>query len=142
MVKSLYSKVARINSNLSVSTLIKKIKESLPGSLRVKLPKEIGVVEIRPSQSSLFNKIYRGRKKSTNVLSFYYGSGYGEILVCPEIIRQEAKKQDNSFQYQMTWMILHGILHLAGVHHENSRALAKKAELIEQKILGKIGNDL
>lgn len=123
---------------MSAPTLVKKIKEVLPKSVRVKLPKRIEVVEVKLGQSSLLNRIYRGHKKPTNVLSFLYSLDYGEILVCPILIREEAKKQGNSYKYQMTWMILHGMIHLAGLHHEKSRLLSEKTEELEQKILDRL----
>ena len=94
--------------------------------------------EVSERESRKFNQKYRGKNKPANVLSFCYSKDYGEILVCPSVIRKEAKKQKNSYAYQMTWMILHGMLHLGGLHHEKSSALAKKAERIEKEILQKI----
>lgn len=126
-------------NNLPLTRLLKKIKDNLPRSIFIRLPKKIGVMKIRSSRSSLFNHIYRGYRKPTNVLSFYYGPDYGEILVCPEIVRKEAREQGNSYKYQMTWMVLHGIIHLAGIHHEESRAIATKAAHIENRVLKQLG---
>lgn len=114
------------------------IRKFIPQTLQKRLPKEIKIVEISESKSRKFNREYRKKNKPANVLSFLYGSDYGEILVCPEIVQKEAKKQRNSYKYQMTWMVLHGILHLAGLHHEKSRNTAKIIEKLEQRILGKI----
>jgi|GEM_PF-1119003 len=60
---------------------------------------------------------------------------YGEIIVCPSLIRVEAKAQQHTFEYQMTWMIAHGMIHLSGLHHEVSAADSKKSEALEKKIL-------
>lgn len=60
--------------------------------------------------------------------------------MCPGVIRREAKKQENTYKYQMTWMILHGMLHLTGLHHEKSKIAAKKVEQLEEKILHRIFN--
>ena len=60
---------------------------------------------------------------------------YGEIIVCPAVIRREAKAQKHSFDYQMTWMILHGMIHLAGVHHERSQLTTERVEILEKNIL-------
>ncbi|TSD04701.1 MAG: hypothetical protein Greene071436_79, partial [Parcubacteria group bacterium Greene0714_36] len=54
---------------------------------------------------------------------------------CPAIIRAEAKTQNNSFEYQMTWMIVHGMIHLSGLHHEESKVAEKKFSRIEHKVL-------
>ena len=63
---------------------------------------------------------------------------YGEILTCPEVIKREAKEQGNTQEFQMTWMIVHGMIHLAGVHHEKSSIAEKKVGEIERKILSKL----
>lgn len=121
-----------------MSSTYLKIRKLIPASLREKLPKEIGIVEIGTGESRRLNKIYREKDKPTNVLSFFYGKEYGEILVCPFVVKKEAKIQKNEYQYQMTWMILHGMLHLAGLHHEKSQALAERVLRIESKILKRI----
>ncbi len=63
---------------------------------------------------------------------------YGEIIVCPGIIRAEAKAEKHRFQYQMTWMILHGMIHLSGLHHEASVSTAERVGEIERIILSKL----
>lgn len=111
----------------------KKIVKYLPSSLRKKLPKEIAVVTMKEAESRRLNRIYRKKDKSTNVLSFRYDDTYAEILICPSVIRREAKKQGNTFDYQMTWMVVHGMLHIAGIHHEHSLAAVKRVEDFEKK---------
>ena len=86
----------------------------------------------------LLNRVYLKKGKLANVLSFRYGLDYGEILVCPEVIRREAKEQGNTYKYQMTWMILHGILHLAELHHEESKRVAQRVEALEKRVLHKL----
>ncbi len=123
---------------LHVSKRIAFVKEavnSLPPVIRKRLPREIAVIVVSPQESLKLNRRYRHKRKPTNVLSFLYGREYGEIIVCPSVIRKEAKEQAHTEVFQMTWMVLHGMLHLAGLHHENSRIVAKKVERIEQRIL-------
>lgn len=121
-----------------MNELVLKIKRLLPRSLAISLPRKIKVIFVSPNESEELNLKYRKINKPTNVLSFKYDLNYGEILLCPEVIKREAKKLENSYKYQMTWMILHGMMHLGGMHHEKSEALAKKAERLENKILKKV----
>lgn len=116
-------------------SLTAKIKKILPAYIRKSQPRKVAVIEISERGSQKVNQRYLGKNGSANVLSFCYGPDYGEILVCPQVIRREAKAQGNSYQYQMTWMTLHGMLHLAGMHHERSEKEARKVELLEEKIL-------
>ena len=126
------TRILATQKNISFS---KEIVKSLPLALKKRLPKEIGIIEVSVQESLKLNRIYRGKKKPTNVLSFRYGQEYGEIIICPAVIRREAKEQGNSQAFQMTWMIVHGMLHLAGMHHEKSARMAEKVERIEQGVL-------
>ena len=113
----------------------KRIVKCLPQAVWRRLPAEISVVAVSEKESAALNRRYRGKNKPANVLSFWYGKEYGEIIVCASIIRSEAKKEKHSFEYQMTWYILHGMIHLSGLHHEQSTAAAKKSEALEINIL-------
>ena len=118
---------------------VQKIQRAMAPALRRKLPKKVAVILIDAKKSATLNAVYRGKRKATNVLSFRYDTTYGEILICPAVVRKEAKKQGNAQAFQMTWMIAHGMLHLAGVHHEKSSAIAKRVMGLEKQILEKLG---
>jgi len=113
-------------------TLVAKVGDG--GKVTPELLVEV-VKEITPKQALRLNLAYRKKRKPANVLSFRYGPHYGEILVCPEVIRHDAKMQGNSYKYQMTWMILHGMLHLGGLHHEKSHGAELKSGKIEREVL-------
>ncbi len=115
-----------------------RLRKLFPAAIRNKLPAKIIVVPVSAHESLALSRRYRNRRAPANVLSFLYSPEYGEIVVCPALIRAEAKAQGNSFEYQMTWMIVHGMLHLAGVHHEKSEAAAKGVEALERSILAKL----
>lgn len=116
----------------------KRIVKYFPQAIRRRLPASIAIVGVAAKESAAFNRRYRRKNKATNVLSFRYSKEYGEIILCPVVIRREAKAQGHSYKYQMTWMILHGMIHLAGVHHEASRADAERVEKTERRILNQI----
>lgn len=120
-----------------MKTSVKDLVAFFPFALQKRLPKEIIVVSLSAPQSAVLNRRYRNTRTPANVLSFLYGPEYGEIIVCPALIRVEAKTQGHSFEYQMTWMIIHGMLHLAGVHHEKSQAAAKRMARLEEEALRK-----
>lgn len=113
-----------------------EIKRKLPRAVRIKLSRKVEIIFLAPKDSCELNRKFFKKSVPANVLSFRYGSDYGEILVCPEIIRREAKKQGNAYKYQFAWMILHGMIHLAGMHHEGSREKAKRVEKLEERVLG------
>jgi len=124
--------ILHTSKNLSFA---RRIVKNLPQAVRRCLPAEIGIISVSAAESLRLNRRYRNKRTPANVLSFLYGKEYGEIIVCPAVIRREAKTQKHSFEYQMTWYILHGIIHLSGLHHEQSRATAQRAERLEKKIV-------
>ena len=122
---------------MSVSD-VNKIVTCLPKQIRKSLPRKIVAVRIGAKKVLALNRSFLGKNKPANVLSFRYGKNYGEILVCLYVIHKEAEKQGNAYHYQMTWMIVHGMLHLAGMHHEKSKAAAVKMEKTERDILARL----
>ena len=118
----------------------KKFVKYLPQAVLKKLPAEIAIVPVSEQRSLELNRTYRKKRNPANVLSFLYGKEYGEIIVCPSVIRREARAKKNSYQYQMTWMIAHGMIHLAGIHHEDSLRTQARFEKIEAWVLKRITN--
>lgn len=114
-----------------------RLRKLFSTTIQNKLPAQIAVVPVSARESLELNRRYRKKRTPANVLSFLYDREYGEIIVCPALIRVEAKTQGHSFKYQMTWMIIHGMLHLAGVHHERSAPAAKRAARLEEEALRK-----
>ena len=114
------------------------IRRFLSKSIREKLPDDAKIIEVSVGESRRLNRIYLKKHKATNVLSFRYGPGYGEIVLCPALIRREAKASGTSYRCQMLWMILHGTIHLAGLHHEKSKRAERRVAQLEKKILKKI----
>lgn len=116
----------------------KQLVKRFPQYIQKRLPKEVAVISISVKESQRLNRLYRKKDKPTNVLTFRYDSKYGEILLCREIIKKEARAQGNSQVFQMTWMAAHGMMHLGGLHHEGGAVAAKKFEGLEERVLGKI----
>lgn len=123
---------------MNADDIIKKIRACMPEKEAAKLPEEVAMISLSPAKIRELNRVYREEDAPTNVLSFRYDGKYGEILVCPAVIRREAKAGGNSFQHQMTLMVVHGMLHLAGLHHEESATVAKLVKEIEAKIMDKL----
>jgi rRNA maturation RNase YbeY len=42
----------------------------------------------------------------------------GDLVVAPDIVRQYAAEEGNSWDRQLAWTVIHGILHLLGQDHE------------------------
>ncbi len=82
------------------------------------------------------NKNFRGKDSPTNVISFPFMDVAGEerllgdIIICPEVAKKQAKKQGNEFNDYVAFLIIHGFLHLLGYDHikENERLIMEHKE--------------
>jgi probable rRNA maturation factor len=90
------------------------------------------------------NREFLGRDKPTNVISFAMQEGdfpginpllLGDVAISAETAAREAEDGGIGFESRLTFLLLHGILHLAGFDHERSgdaearRMAAKEKEL-------------
>jgi len=72
------------------------------------------------------------------VLSFPYGRGSGDIVLCHPVIAREARAQGKSIAAHYAHLVVHGILHLRGYDHEKKRD-AERMERREIRILRRLG---
>ena len=100
---------------------------------------------VSPVEIQVLNKEYRNKNQVTNVLSFQSEipdeveeSILGDVVICVDVVREEALVGDKKFADHLTHMAVHGILHLIGHDHENSTS-AYKMESIEIDFLDKLG---
>lgn len=117
------------------SRFLSALVSVFPEYLKNRLPRDIRLVEIQLEESRRLNCAYRAKNKAAQVLSFRYGGAYGEILFCPSAARKEAAKEKCSYASYRVRVLVHGLLHLAGVHHEKSERRAHEAERLEEKIV-------
>jgi len=99
---------------------------------------DISVAFIGRSEMRRINRIYRGRDKATDVLSFNYGSDQirinGEILICPQIAREDIKLEGVNYKIKITTLLIHGLLHILGYDHHNSKDMKIMYNLQQQII--------
>jgi len=113
------------------------------------LGREIGVSVVGPAESRKLNARFRGRDKPTNVLSFpaaalppVAGGGesqpLGDLVICPQVLRSEAREQKKSLRAHWAHLVVHGSLHLIGYDHE-LEADANRMERREIAVLRRLG---
>ncbi|MCH8048486.1 rRNA maturation RNase YbeY, partial [Patescibacteria group bacterium] len=82
----------------------------------------VSVVIVSPQKMRKINKAYRDKDKATNVLAFSGGKeALGEVVLCPFVIHKDALEYRISFTRAISWMFVHGLLHLLGYGHETSK---------------------
>jgi len=102
---------------------------------------ELSLVLSDDAQVQILNREYRGKDKSTNVLSFpQSGPLLGDIILARETVVQEAEDKSISFDAHVTHLIIHGWLHLQGFDHQTDETAAEM-ESIEIAALATLGID-
>jgi len=119
-----------------IETIFSVLKRS-PTALTIRIVDEEEMKEL--------NRRYRGKNRSTNVLSFPFEplpnvdvDLLGDIVLCGTVVAREATTQKKSLMGHWAHMIVHGMLHLFGYHHETDYQ-AKRMEGVEQKLLARLG---
>jgi probable rRNA maturation factor len=125
-------------SNYVSGKLLREISEEVFSYIG-KSP-EIGLDFVSSKRSKELNKRYRGKDSPTNVLSFSVDEmqNIGEILICEEVVKKEAKESGYAVKDMILLYLVHGILHLAGYDHQSIKE-RDKMEQVETEILGRKG---
>ncbi|BBP05890.1 endoribonuclease YbeY [Sulfuriferula plumbiphila] len=102
---------------------------------------EITIRLVNEQEGHALNRDYRGRDYATNVLSFVYASApvvSGDLVLCAPVVSREALQQGKSAIAHYAHLIVHGVLHLHGLDHENDDD-AQAMEARETEIITALG---
>ncbi len=89
------------------------------------------------------NSAYRGKNKTTDVLSFEAGIPVsikegpqilGDIVISIPRAESQAQSANIEFHDELCRLLIHGVLHLTGYDHEASPYMARKMRKKEQEI--------
>jgi probable rRNA maturation factor len=110
--------------------------------------RELGVCTVGAAESARLNARFRGRDRPTNVLSFAPAPlprasdraavPLGELVICPPVLRAEARAQAKTLRAHWAHLVVHGALHLAGYDHVRA-ADARRMERREIAVLRRLG---
>jgi len=96
---------------------------------------EVTIRIVDADESRALNADYRGKDKPTNVLSFPFEAPpgielplLGDLVICQNVVAQEAQQQQKPLMQHYTHMVIHGTLHLLGYDHIED----DEAEAMEQ----------
>ena len=85
------------------------------------------------------NRDFRGKNKATDVLSFpapaeLRGTHAGDLAISVETAARQGREHGHTLALELRVLLLHGLLHLAGMDHEVDRGemRAREAELRER----------
>ncbi len=99
------------------------------------------------------NRIYRNKRRPTDVLSFSWrengkrpvaaGTEFrdflGDVVISVRTARHNARAEGHSLRTEIRWLILHGVLHLLGHDHETDSGKMAALELALRDRLSRRG---
>jgi probable rRNA maturation factor len=105
-----------------------------------KNPIDLTIVFLDPPRAKKLNFEFRKKSYATDVLSFQGldKTTLGDLVICPQVIKKQSKEHQLSFQNELGYMILHGILHLLGYDHEKSKKEAQIMFKIQDSVFEKL----
>lgn len=125
-----------------------KIKQWARTALRHKRRKgELTIRLVSKAEIQALNKTYRQKDKPTNILSFRSELPdniplqfplLGDLVICSEIVNEEARQQDKALDAHWAHIVIHGSLHLLGYDHE-TEVDAVQMEGKETRLLKALG---
>lgn len=139
-------------------------KERVFSELSKKSKIEISLAIVGEARIRRLNKVYRGKNKVTDVLSFGNKSvlnrlmkisapkriGWpkeefveapdgishlGEVVICYPRAKKQARQAKHSLKKEIAFLLVHGILHLLEYEHEKGGAREQEMKEMEKKIL-------
>ncbi|PSW04021.1 rRNA maturation RNase YbeY [Photobacterium lipolyticum] len=106
---------------------------------------EVTIRLVDEEESHALNHEYRGKDKSTNVLSFPFEAPpgieldlLGDLIICRQVVEKEAAEQKKPLNAHWAHMVVHGSLHLLGYDHIEDDE-AEEMESLETEIMVKMG---
>lgn len=110
--------------------------------------RELALSTVGATRMRTLNRRYRGKDRPTNVLSFPVlpqpampAAGplpLGDVVICPAVLRREAREQGKTERAHWAHLVVHGTLHLAGYDHEHDDD-ARRMERREISVLRALG---
>lgn len=112
---------------------------------------EVGIVLVDNEYIQELNRHYRGKDEPTDVLSFAMREGeydfdsefeeieeeelLGDIIISCEKAKYQAEEYGHSFNREIGYLAVHGILHLLGYDHETEEEKRKMRQKEEEVLL-------
>lgn len=97
---------------------------------------EITYIYVRNDEIQSLNATYRNKDYVTDVLTFPGEESYlGDVFICIDQVALQAPELDNTFEEEMRFMYVHGLLHALGYDHETNAEDEKEMLDLQNTIL-------
>jgi pyridoxine 5-phosphate synthase len=110
----------------------------------------LSILLVDDQEITRLNSHYRNKDRPTNVLSFPFAEGadeslaslpikeLGDIILSVDTALRESIEYGQTFHERMSWLLIHGLLHLLGYDHERSKKDERKMFDKENELLNKL----
>jgi probable rRNA maturation factor len=98
---------------------------------------ELTIAAVSNAQGRSMNRAFRRKDYATNILTFGYEAApdvRADLVLCPSVIRREARAQGKSYEHHLMHLLVHGVLHACGLDHMRA-SQARQMEALEIAIL-------
>ena len=105
---------------------------------------ELSILIVDDQQIAQFNRDYLNRKGPTNVIAFPMRAGrfseitpslLGDVVISADSAHREVQGAGFSIQDRLGQLLIHGILHLCGYDHENTKTEARRMQKKAEELL-------
>ena len=127
-----------------MSRQFKRVAERILNALECPEGTELSVSIVGDRSMRIINRDYLNKDRPTNVISFSLQEGdcsginplaLGDVVISADTAAREAQEGGLEFFERLSFLLLHGILHLCGYDHERSGELeAEKMHEKEQQL--------
>lgn len=131
-----------VKFNFNIKRLFKKIIKITFKLLNLNNQKQINCILITENEMLILNKKQRNKIGLTDVISFAFNENeiknyfLGEIYICSEAAKRQAINYNHSFEREVCFLFVHGLLHLLGYDHKEKEEEKEMFDL--QKIILKM----
>jgi probable rRNA maturation factor len=125
--------------NIDQQDLLKKAERILEG-LACEQSAVLSIALVDSAEMEELNYTYRGKKEPTNVLSFSQIEGehigarsdlLGDVVINTDRVVEDAERLDYTREEMALYLLIHGILHLAGYDHSQPQDASVMADKVE-----------
>lgn len=142
----------KIKLPVGLRLLVRKCCQAVLVTEKFDRDAEVSVSFVDNNEIRRLNKLYRGKDKPTDVLSFPLGENgvydidketgaalLGDVVISIETAIKQAKMYDHSLEREVGFLTVHSMLHLLGYDHETSPLEAERMHEKEEMVLERLG---
>jgi rRNA maturation RNase YbeY len=102
---------------------------------------ELGIVLMDDDGIAKLNAQYHHTQGPTDILSFDYGDGQGELIISVDHVIAQARRFRSTPSRELVLYVVHGILHLHG-HNDLTLRDRRRMRAAERRLMSRLARDL